>query len=388
MSRPSSPPPPDQAPDASRFWLSQTPSASASSSSSSSSATVASSSTSSPSHSQAPASASPRPSPSLQPTQNLADFASTARKALAAYRPPALNVLRVSQMDAELLDAELTTIVKEQLVSMFAFFKSDIKDTYDPEITAILQYIMCHLSIYSMGASYGLQLQNLKYRNEARHQGRLEISGVDAPLSMTQKVLHALLFIGGRWGILRVNRYATAHEWSEEANTSWRNRLWRYMQKAETAYKALSLLNFLAFLYNGRYRSLLDRLLRMRLVYQRRETARQVSFEFMNRQLVWHAFTEFLLFLVPLINVERVKNTITRAISGPTTVDLPEHICAICHAEDRPKTTIHTPYITDCGHVFCYYCIKTSIMADHSFPCPRCGATIRDIQRVAPHERN
>ncbi|KAJ3175200.1 peroxisome assembly protein (Peroxin-2) [Geranomyces variabilis] len=372
--RPASSRPPEQTVlDASRFWLSQ-PASSASSSTSSASN----------SQSQAPA-AAPPPVP---PAQNLADFAATARKALAAYRSPALNVLRVSQMDAELLDAELTTIVKNQLVSMFTFFKRDIKDTYDPEITAVLQYIMCHLSIYSMGASYGLQLQNLKYRNEARHQGRLEISGVDAPLSMTQKVLHALFYIGGRWGVLRINRYATAHEWSEEANTSWRNRLWRYMQKAETAYKALSLLNFLAFLYNGRYRSLLDRLLRMRLVYRRRETARQVSFEFMNRQLVWHAFTEFLLFLVPLINVERVKNTITRAISGPVTVDLPDHICAICHAEDRPKTTIHTPYVTDCGHVYCYYCIKTSIMADHAFPCPRCGATVHDIQRVAPHVKN
>ncbi|KAI8911931.1 Pex12 amino terminal region-domain-containing protein [Powellomyces hirtus] len=310
------------------------------------------------------------------------ELLSVAQRALTAYPRPSLNVLRVSQLDAELLDTELTTLLKEQLISVFAFFKPNVKDAFEPEITAVLQYIMCHMSIYAMGASYGLQLQNLKYRDESRHQGRLERSAVDAPLSRWQKVAHALLFIGGRWGLLRLNRYATTHEWSEDAQSSWRNRVWRYLQKAHSVYKALSLANFLAFLYNGKYRSLLDRILRMRLVYSRRETGRQVSFEFMNRQLVWHAFTEFLLFLVPLINIERVKNSITRAISGPVTVDLPAHICAICHAEDRPKSTIHNPYVTNCGHVYCYYCIKTSIMVDHAFPCPRCGSPVRDIVRA------
>ncbi|KAJ3005828.1 peroxisome assembly protein (Peroxin-2) [Thoreauomyces humboldtii] len=286
-------------------------------------------------------------------------FVSAARRTLAAYRPLPLNVLRVSQLDAELLDVELTSIVKEQLMSVFALFKTNVNERYEPELTALLQYIMCHLSIYARGASYGLELQNLKYRNETRHaSGRLETLASDAPLSKWQKIAHAVLFIGGRWGWLRANRHATANEWSEESHDGWKHRAWRWMQKIETGYRVLSLLNFLAFLYNGRYRSLLDRVLRMRLVYARREMSRQVSFEFMNRQLVWHAFTEFLLFLVPLINVQHVKNTISRAISGPETVDLPEHICAICHAEDQQKPTIHTPYVTNCGHVYCYYCIK------------------------------
>ena len=40
-----------------------------------------------------------------------------------------------------------------------------------------------------------------------------------------------------------------------------------------------------------RYRSLADRTLRMRLVPAQRLTQRDVSYEFMNRQMVWHAFT-------------------------------------------------------------------------------------------------
>lgn len=40
-----------------------------------------------------------------------------------------------------------------------------------------------------------------------------------------------------------------------------------------------------------RYRTLADRLLTMRLVPTQRITSRDVSYEFMNRQMVWHAFT-------------------------------------------------------------------------------------------------
>lgn len=53
----------------------------------------------------------------------------------------------------------------------------------------------------------------------------------------------------------------------------------------------MSIINFLVFLVDGKYRSLLDRALRMRLVYIHPLTARAVSFEWMNRQLVWHGFT-------------------------------------------------------------------------------------------------
>lgn len=40
-----------------------------------------------------------------------------------------------------------------------------------------------------------------------------------------------------------------------------------------------------------RYRTLTDRLLRLRLVPLQRSSSRSVSYEFMNRQMVWHAFT-------------------------------------------------------------------------------------------------
>ena len=40
-----------------------------------------------------------------------------------------------------------------------------------------------------------------------------------------------------------------------------------------------------------RYRTMADRLVSMRLVSAKNLTNRQVSYEFMNRQMVWHSFT-------------------------------------------------------------------------------------------------
>lgn len=58
------------------------------------------------------------------------------------------------------------------------------------------------------------------------------------------------------------------------------------------------------------FRSLLERLLGARLVYTKGSMARALSFEYLNRQLVWHELSELLLFLLPLLNVARLKSMV------------------------------------------------------------------------------
>ncbi|KAJ3293667.1 peroxisome assembly protein (Peroxin-2) [Blyttiomyces sp. JEL0837] len=253
-------------------------------------------------------------------------------------------------------------MVKGQFYDTVAVFAPSLKQKYDPEVSAVVQFMLNTFSIYASGASYGLQLQNLKYRNESKHSGMLEVLSNDAPLSLRQKIMHAVLTIGGRLSWLRLNRYMAQREWSERRTNDWRYRIWTFMQKAEQVYNGLSLLNFLVFLYDGRYRSLLDRMLRMRIVYRKREVARQVSYEFMNRQLVWHSFTEFLMFLIPVLNLPKLRVTLSKMFSTggyrSGASDLPEHICAICVADNRTPSNVQVPYTTNCGHIYCYYCIR------------------------------
>jgi hypothetical protein len=55
------------------------------------------------------------------------------------------------------------------------------------------------------------------------------------------------------------------------------------------------------------FRTLVERIISARLVYRQPSMSRLVSFEYLNRQLVWQELSEFLLFLLPLINITKAS---------------------------------------------------------------------------------
>eukprot|EP01097_Dermamoeba_algensis_P003049 TRINITY_DN222_c0_g1_i1.p1 TRINITY_DN222_c0_g1~~TRINITY_DN222_c0_g1_i1.p1 ORF type:complete len:249 (-),score=21.35 TRINITY_DN222_c0_g1_i1:168-914(-) len=216
-------------------------------------------------------------------------------------------------------------------------------------------------------------------------------SNARIPLSKQQKFLYALILIGGGWGWQRINRWWADISGAGETEGERRNptesdfqlshysrSIWMFLLYLDAVYKAASLLNFLVFLIDGRYASLITRVLGMRLVFAHPSTVRQVNFEFMNRQLVWHGFTEFLLYLMPLINIDRIRNFVRRrllprrkAAASPnlgtqSSINVNENL-----QEERGRQIIvenstcqscqsnppNVPYITNCGHLYCYFCI-------------------------------
>jgi len=69
--------------------------------------------------------------------------------------------------------------------------------------------------------------------------------------------------------------------------------------------------------------------------------------------------------------------------------DLPFNQCAICKESKGDTDTpcpIHIPYITNCGHVYCYYCIKSEMVNSSGnenksmYMCPRCSRIVSDIE--------
>ncbi|OBZ82917.1 Peroxisome biogenesis factor 2, partial [Choanephora cucurbitarum] len=93
------------------------------------------------------------------------------RRSLATLKTSSLKVMRVSQLDSDLLDLELLDILKEQLWKSLSLLKPTIKEDWEPELLCLLNLVLFKLSIYDSSASYGAQLQNLTYRNERQHQG-------------------------------------------------------------------------------------------------------------------------------------------------------------------------------------------------------------------------
>ena len=189
-----------------------------------------------------------------------------------------------------------------------------------------------------------------------------------------------------------------------------------------TSHSIAAFVSFLVFLVNGRYRTLVDRLLRIRLTPPSAQASREVSFEYLNRQLVWHAFTEFLLFLLPLVGIGRWKRWISRAwrktvnalkSSGDEEeatekqgelAFLPERTCAICYRDQNPaattesdviaasasggisgsaQTDITNPYETiPCGCIYCFVCIVQKVEAEEGqgWVCLRCGEIVKKCQ--------
>ncbi|KAJ1548430.1 peroxisome assembly protein (Peroxin-2) [Cladochytrium tenue] len=184
---------------------------------------------------------------------------STSTPSANAQTPWPFRVIRVAQLDAAALDDELVRSLREQLHAVLSPLKIDIKDRFDPEISALLWFLTSSFAIYSKGASYGLDLQNLKYRDESKHRGRrcpsiltVEASAVDAPLRPSQALAHAGISVLTHWGFLRVKQFASRSSWDDRPSDDWRNKLWRWLLRLELAYQWLSFANFLVFLYNGR----------------------------------------------------------------------------------------------------------------------------------------
>ena len=264
---------------------------------------------------------------------------------------------------------------------MICFWQPKLHDSYEPEVQLCLQSVMFYLSVFKTGATYGLRLMGLKYRDERRHWAH-PTSFEDALPTLAQRLGWWLGHVGVRYAWAKVHRLSQREQWSELEDGHWKKTVWRSMEVLEKVYNALSLLNFLAFLSNGRlvihlclssficfegsaaiiyflhfssfwsfvrYRSLVDRVLCLRLVYVRRQMNRQVDFDFLNRQLVWQGFTEFILFLMPFISFQSIRSQLLRLLPFKKggDIELPPHICAICNA-----TTVHTPYQTNCGHTY------------------------------------
>jgi len=72
--------------------------------------------------------------------------------------------------------------------------------------------------------------------------------------------------------------------------------------------------HFLVFLQRGVFCSISDRLLGIRLVHIDPTAHRQPAFEYMNRVMLWNGLSEFLLTVVPLIDLAKVRQSLTRRL--------------------------------------------------------------------------
>ncbi|CAN6456561.1 unnamed protein product [Victoria cruziana] len=292
-----------------------------------------------------------------------------------------ISVSRVNQVDAGRLDVEMSAMLKEQLVKVFSLFKPGLLFQYEAELDAFLEFLIWRFSIWVDKPTPGNALMNLRYRDEraATLQGKEVKTGIEGPgLTISQKIWYCLATVGGQYMWARLQSFSAFRRWGDNEQGSRVRRLWVLVQRAEGFYKAASLANLLIFIYSGRYRNLIERALRARLVYRTPNMNRAVSFEYMNRQLVWNEFSEMLLLLLPLLNASSVRRFLLPFSkdkqSGNSSDDT---ACPICHRSPAVPFSAQP-----CQHRYCYYCLRTRSAANSSFRCVRCNEPVLAMQRT------
>ncbi|KAL7620331.1 peroxisome assembly protein (Peroxin-2) [Parahypoxylon ruwenzoriense] len=321
---------------------------------------------------------------------------------------------RVGQVDAELLDEDLVTQLRDQVGEALKYFGGNIKDDWSAEILLALRVVLFKLTVWDHDATYGAALQNLKY-TDARRGGP-----VLTPPSKWQKSLYGLITVGGKYGWTKWENWLLGQDNGYDEPTPTVQRLSKLTSQLTTLHSIAAFASFLAFLLHGRYRTILDRVLRMRLAPPTSQVSREVSFEYLNRQLVWHAFTEFLLFVLPLVGINRWRRWLSRTWRKTKEIIhvgteggdsgkqgdyafLPERTCAICYQDQNSavsetevlaaatssgvvgsaQTDITNPYETiPCGCIYCFVCLATRLEREEGegWTCLRCGELVKECK--------
>ncbi|XP_056155690.1 peroxisome biogenesis factor 2 [Lampris incognitus] len=293
---------------------------------------------------------------------------------------PHTPVLRVNQLDALELDSALEKLVWTQFSQCFQNCQPGLLTPVEPELRALLQLLLWRFTLYSNSATVGQSLLSLRYHNALSSSARYR------PLSRRQKLGLALLVAGPRWlqershSLLLSLGLGTSGGGPLVGGDG--GRLRQYLRNIVALISGItqvaSLINFLIFLRRGRHPVLAERIVGAQAAFSKPNAVRDITYQYMNRELLWHGFAEFLIFLLPLINTRKIKAAAYALLFGGEGAagDRAREgsglwkECGLCG--EWPTM----PHTTGCGHVFCYYCIKSHAIADAYLTCPRCGTEV------------
>ncbi|KAI7936608.1 hypothetical protein MJO28_015507 [Puccinia striiformis f. sp. tritici] len=316
---------------------------------------------------------------------------------------------RVNQLDADLLDQELESLLLGQ--------QQQHRQEY---LKVVLRILVLTFSLTKTSSTYGARLENLEYIHSPSH----------LPLSKPQILSYTFLTVIPGWIHSRLRDEMISRGWADSPSQSRniRRTCWKINERLDLTIQILQLLNFLRFLKTGKYRTLVERVLKVRLVPIRNDLSRNVGFEFLNRQIVWQALTDFILFLLPLIDFRALRiraNQISKFISETirgsgrvreeratdSRIAVPKDTtsrdrCPICTSKQRASSVLQDPsdlssrstsnhhqthlkiaYQTDCCKgLYCYLCVVPEILKWRDmyldpWRCWRCGKAPLGLSR-------
>lgn len=324
---------------------------------------------------------------------------------------PSQKVLRTFQLDALQCESELTAILTNMLNNILSVGPLEmIRFRNQEELSLGLQLVLYKFAVWDRDQSVWDRLQNLVYRNERALEAHYSshVGGSTAgPLAVVasqrfaptrlQKTIHLVLSVIIPYLYKKLVHKSLEENWGadEEAgatNHSWKWYAVRLLKWSSTLWNGLSLLHTLTFFVEGKYRSVVDRLVGMRLVYGDQKMRRLVNLMYLNQHVSWQSWSSFLNVLLPLLQVGKWWQSVT-SLSGSffTSVTssgatggvegLREGYCCAC------KEVAVLGRRSNCGHLYCHYCIAQRLEPTtqgeeerRTFPCYRCGAVVTSMR--------
>ncbi|KAH9814707.1 Pex12 amino terminal region-domain-containing protein [Melampsora americana] len=374
---------------------------------------------------------------------------------------------RVNQLHSALLDDELF----ENLIPSIQKINHLIQfDRFNLEFITLLKTYWIASSLLRLNPSthypqstLGSKLSNLKFKSNIPSTSHPQFKSTHQNLTSNQIKGYIILSILPSYLNSRLRDYMLSSSWSDYTSTPnlsslfstsihssirkkyWFRFIWDSYNLLDQFISTLKFINFSFFLFNGQYRSLIERLLKIQLIPDSINLNQNLSFEFLNRQLVWESITDFILFILPFINLKRtklkllqIKSNLSKFLirklslrststhpSNPSTSQpiqsistqfqsLPRTSCPICTYNSNlqnpfnnlnhqihqsiqlnslnliqdHQTQVKVPYMVNCcDGLYCYTCILNSILnhrASHlnqNWECWRCGKIVTSLKR-------
>ncbi|XP_066595096.1 peroxisome biogenesis factor 2-like isoform X2 [Prorops nasuta] len=231
-------------------------------------------------------------------------------------------VSRINQIDAVQLDEEIFKVLKAQTKEVTKHFPLGKIDKWQSEIDALLRILIWSFSLRTGKSTFD------------------------------------------------DNRTVTSTELLEKVKL--------YFRWISMATSLLELINLLNFLHRGNQPQLIEKLLGISSQSTIPHKPRDIGYSYMARELLWHGLAELFTIGLPMINFHSLKQFMlsvflsrrkSRVIKLFPLMELSTK-CTYCN--DNPIL----PTYAECGHIFCYYCLKANFIATSKFHCPICNLNL------------
>jgi peroxin-2 len=308
-------------------------------------------------------------------------------------------VLRVTQLDTSELDEALLINIHQSLNrDYFKYVQFNFLQKYHNQIFTGVKLIIWYNTYYKHGQTVGQSIFDWNYQNQHTKLKQcihmivycFDEWIVEVMPRLFKYIFRSLLRLKNSfWRRANTN---TGVQENEESHFDWVFlTIDKTFDAVNASFKLLTYLNYLIFLFDGKYLSFWERIFAMRPIYKKQQYMRHFDQKLFERELLWQSYFSLFKLIDGIFNFKRLQLKLKRKFhilklnqtkkNSNKKVDI--NICGLC--ETQPPIMAHRAvnFTKDdgCKHVYCYICIKRTLKEnDNNYLCQVCDKYVNDVE--------